>query len=176
MAHLSAQAGALVLTVVFAWSAAVKVLRWGTWRAIVPRYRLPSGVEAVTLGAVPIVEGAVPILFLAGASRSAAALALALLAAFSLAVLRARRLQGDRLPCGCFGTATARDYRVVIARNALLGAAAALVMVPGRDVALFEGLGAPGASDVVPVLLAATGVALIAWMLWTLRASSRSGR
>ncbi len=123
-----------------------------------------------------MVEGAVPILFIFGASRAAGALSLALLSAFSLAVLRARRLEGDRLPCGCFGKTTSRDYRMMIVRNALLATAAAVALSPGRDVALLEGLGAPNGSEAIAVVLSAAGIGLIAWMVWNLRASLRGER
>lgn len=132
--------------------------------------------NGVTVVGVPMVEGAVPILFLAGASRAAAALSLALLAVFSMAVLRARRLQGNRVPCGCFGRATTRDYRVTVVRNSLLGLAAALVPLAGRDVALFSGIGAPRSTELLAVLLSGVGVALIAWMLWSVTTSLRGGR
>lgn len=176
MDHASAQVGGLILAITFACSAVAKVVRFRTWRALVPRYGLPAGIDAATILGVPIAEGVIPVLFVAGASRAGAAFALVLLAAFSLAVLRARRLEGDRLPCGCFGKATTRDYRVTILRNALLALAAALVLLAGRDVMLFEGLGAPSGSEVVAVPLVIIGAATIGWLLWSVLAASRRGR
>jgi hypothetical protein len=113
------------LGAVFAWAALSKVVRFRRWRADMETYRLP-GEQALAV-AVPLAEGAVPLLALTGRPVAAALVALGLLAGFSFAILRARRLAGDRLPCGCFGGTTRRDFRLLLARNgalALLAAAA----------------------------------------------------
>lgn len=164
---------AAALALVFAWSAAAKLVRMGVWRAALEGYRLPiTGALAV---AVPVVEAAVPALVLAGASRAAAALALAALVGFSAAILRARALRGDRLPCGCFGKSDERDFRSMLARNASLGLLAGAVIAKGRDLEPLEGLGAPGADDVVPVVLVIAGLSVLVWLFRSVGDSFSSG-
>ena len=116
---------------------------------------------------VPVAEIVAGVLLAAGgdASKAGAALSVALLAAFSSAGLRARRSGGDRLPCGCFGGSGERDYRLMLVRNAILGAvAAAILTVPGA--ATYE-LEVPDASQIVPALLVAVGAGLAIWLLTT---------
>lgn len=142
---------------VFAWSAVAKLIRHGTWRGVLARYRLGRWGALVAV-AVPPVELAVPALILGGATRAGAALALLLLVPFSLAVLRARALEGDRLPCGCFGKANTRDYRTVLARNAGLGVLSGVILLGGPDVSLAEGMTFPSTSELLPAALVATGL------------------
>lgn len=155
---------AAALGLVFAWSGVAKVLRFSRWRAALDGYGL-SGVGPALALAVPLVELAVPALMLSSRSRAGAALALGLLALFSAAILRARAARGDRLPCGCFGGADERDYRMMLARNATLGLLAAVVLARGRDLQPLEDLGAPDAADIVPVVLVVVGVVMIVWLL-----------
>lgn len=154
---------AAAVAVVFLWSGVAKFLRLRTWRAVLEGYRLPG--PAALLFVVPLTELVVPGLVVAGASRAGAALALALLGGFSAAIVRARALQGDKLPCGCFGRADARDYRFMLGRNALLGLLSAIAIARGRDMEFLEGLGAPESSDIVPVVLVALGLVAIVLML-----------
>ncbi|MDQ3951885.1 MAG: hypothetical protein M3279_02800 [Actinomycetota bacterium] len=156
-----------LLGLAFVWAAVAKITRFGAWRSALSGYRLPQMVMGPALFLVPAIELATAFLLARGGdvTRAGAALTVGLLAAFSLAVLRARRLQGDRLPCGCFGGSGSRDYRLMLVRNALLGAvAAAILLVPG--VARYE-VDAPEAAQLVPAALAALGVALIAWLVVT---------
>lgn len=154
-----------LLALAFAWAAIAKVTRFAAWRGALRGYRLPKPVEASALVLVPVVEVVAAVLLVGGGdvTKAGAALSVALLAGFSLAVLRARRLGGDRLPCGCFGGAGTRDYRLMLVRNAFLGAvAAAVLLVP--DVAGYE-LEAPDASQAIPALLVGLGIALIGWLV-----------
>ena len=153
---------ALLLAAAFGWAAAAKVTRLPAWRIALAGYRLPEGLERVVFAGVPVVEVVVVALLVAGgdAGSAGAALAVALLGAFSIAVLRARRLQGDRLPCGCFGGSGDRDYRAMLVRNALLGVLAALALVAPDLVTI----SAPRSSQAVPVALAAAGLALVVWL------------
>lgn len=153
-----------LLAVAFFWAAVAKASRPSAWRTALLGYRLPDGIVAPALVLVPVFEILTAVLLSGGgtATRAGAALSVALLAAFSLAVLRARRLRGDRLPCGCFGGTGSRDYRLMLVRNAFLGAVAALVLLVPR-VARYE-LEAPPASQLVPALLVAVGVALLGWL------------
>lgn len=162
-----------LLAVAFFWAAIAKGSRPSAWRAALLGYRLPAGIVTPTLVVVPVAELGTGFLLSAGgdASKAGAALAVALLAAFSLAVLRARRLQGDRLPCGCFGGSGSRDYRLMLVRNAFLGAVAAAILLVPR-VARYE-LAAPDSSQALPAVLVGVGVALIGWLVMTARGAGR---
>src|SRR5918992_2481483 len=90
-----------VLAGVFAWAALAKAVRFRRWRSSLDAYRLP--LPGVLAAAVPAAEAAITALVLLGRTRVAAVAGLVLLAGFSIAVPRAPRLVGDRIPCGCFG-------------------------------------------------------------------------
>lgn len=153
-----------LLAAAFVWAAVAKLGRFSAWRDALAGYRLPEAIAVPAGVVVPVAELAAAFLLALGgdATRAGAALTVALLAAFSLAVLRARRLRGDRLPCGCFGGSGSRDYRLMLVRNAFLGAVAgAVLLVPA--VARYE-LETPASSQVVPAVLAAAGVVLIGWL------------
>jgi hypothetical protein len=150
-------AAAAVLAAVFAWSAVAKLIRPAAWRAAVDGYRLGC-LRLPALVAVPIAEAAVVGLAAAGAERTTGWLALALMIAFTAAILRARRLTGDRVACGCFGRTKARDYRVLVVRNAVLAAMAILAAVasspsPWR-------LHEPTGREALPAALAVAGIIL----------------
>jgi hypothetical protein len=137
---------------------------------------LPSALERTSRIAVPVVEIVVPVLFVVGNVGAGAALVVALVGAFSLAVLRARAVEGDRLPCGCFGRSKARDYRLMLVRNAALGVAAGTLLLAGRDVPVFDGVGAPRSSDVIPLTLSAIGLVAAAWAVWAAGSALRKGQ
>ncbi|HEU4480876.1 MAG TPA: MauE/DoxX family redox-associated membrane protein, partial [Actinomycetota bacterium] len=151
----------------FAWSGIAKLANGPSWRAALSRYRLPEALRRPSAVAVPLIELCVPASLLAGATRAGAALCIALLSAFSLAVLRARRLQGDRLPCGCFGKTKVRDFKTMLVRNGALGAVAAALLLNGEDVPPFAGFEMDPGSDLVPVALTIAGVAVAAWLVWS---------
>ena len=153
---------ALLLACVFAWAALAKLVRPARWRSALGRYGLGDRIERVAAYGVPAAEATAALLLLWGDARVGAALGLALVAAFSLAVLRARSLSGDRLPCGCFGGASTRDYREMLGRNALLAAASAVVLLAGRrDIALTL----PAGGDRIAPTLTAGGLALLLWLV-----------
>ena len=163
-----------LLALAFFWAAIAKASRPAAWRSALSGYRLPARTVIPVLALVPVAEILVGVLLVSGgdATKAGAALSVALLSAFSLAVLRARRVAGDRLPCGCFGGSGSRDYRLVLVRNAVLGAMAATILLIPR-LARYE-LETPSGSQVVPALLVAAGVVLIAWLaLTTSRAGAR---
>ncbi len=153
---------ALVLALSFAWAALAKMLSWSRWRSTLSAYEFEGGFAGMLAIAVPAAEAMIPVLFLAAAAHTAAVLVLVLLAGFSLAVLRARRLRGTRLACGCFGGSKERDYRVLLARNALLGVAAAVSLRAEHEVLGLRVLGAPSAGDLLPLALTVIGIAAIA--------------
>lgn len=140
-------AAAVVLAVVFAWAGTAKLADRHRTATTLAALGLP---RASLLGtALPIVEIALGAGLLAVPATAAYA-ALALLAAFTTFLVRAVGT-GVPVPCGCFGSASARPVSAVeIARNLLLGAAAVVATfatgprVPG-----------PGA---VLVALAATAI------------------
>lgn len=156
-----------VLAVAFTWAAVAKASRPSAWRNALLGYGLPKPTIVPALVLVPVVEIGTGVLLSAGgvAAKAGAALAVALLASFSLAVLRARQFGGDRLPCGCFGGSGRRDYRLMLVRNAFLGAVAAAILLV-RPVAEYE-LEPPAASQALPVLLVAVGLVLIGWLVMT---------
>jgi hypothetical protein len=116
--------------------------------------------------ATPVLEIVAAALVLLVSVKTGAALSLVLLGGFSLAVLRARSRQGDRIPCGCFGRAKERDYRLIIGRNLLLVGVTAVVLLGEESQGLLSGGEVPPASDVLPALLAAVGIGLMAVVLW----------
>jgi hypothetical protein len=119
----------LGLAAVFAWSSLTKVLRPERWTADVRRYRLPQAVKRIVVLVVPWLELAIAVALLAGWTNLAGTVAFVVLAAFSLAIIRLHRILATKaVPCGCLGGTSSRDYRLLLARNALL-ALAALVLV-----------------------------------------------
>lgn len=164
MPELTARVAAVLLASVFAWAAAAKVARYERWRAALDHYRLPRGLSVVASAGVPAIEAGVGALVVLGSARAGAALAIALLAGFSLAVIRARSIEGDRLPCGCFGGAGERDYRTLLIRNALLAVTAAIVLVGGTDTSPLAGFRAPTMAEIVPAVLVAGGLIIGAWV------------
>lgn len=142
-----------LLGVVFVWAALAKLTGFPVWRRDLEAYRLPGRTALAVV--IPVAELAVPALVVAGFGTAAAALALVLLASFSGAILRARRLLGDRLPCGCFGGRDRRDFRVLLVRNAALGA---LALASFDDpVAAVPGV---GSAEAIPLLLIGLGIGL----------------
>jgi hypothetical protein len=161
---------------VFAWAAIAKVARFRMWQAVLARYRLPVTASTAAAIGVPLAETAVAALLLAGATRAGAALSVSLLSAFSLVLLRARALQGDRLPCGCFGAAKERDYRLMLLRNGSLAVLAAALLLEGRDIDPMTGFGLPSAAEALPAILTVAGLLLVTWMGLIVASSFRKGR
>lgn len=162
----------LGLAVVFAWSAAAKSLRWRSWTSLVAGYRLGPLTGPARVG-VPIAEAGIVAALLLGTERLGAALALVALVVFSIAILRLRTIEGDRLPCGCFGVARRRDYRFSLARNVALALLAALVMARSPDI--YEGFSMPEGSELLPAALIVSGLLVAAWLGTTVARSFRKG-
>ena len=167
---------AIALATTFAWAALAKVVRFGEWRRALVGYRLQARAFALALVAVPLMEVAAAALLLAGALRAGAALVVAMLASFSWAVARASAIGGDRVPCGCFGAMTTRDYRLVLARNLALGLAAAAILIRGQDVSPMSGFAAPRPDEVGAAALVLVGLVLVAWLARYAVALTRSDR
>lgn len=156
-----AQVAAVLLAAVFGWASLSKVLGPGNWRQALVGYRVPAPLASAALIGVPAAEAAVTILLLAGSITVGAGLALVLVSAFSIAVIRTRRSFGDRLPCGCFGGQKLRSARLMLVRNAALAVLAAVAVMERRAPAP----SLPSTEDALPALLAEVGAVLTAWML-----------
>ncbi|MGH3118813.1 MAG: MauE/DoxX family redox-associated membrane protein, partial [Gaiellales bacterium] len=149
---------ASLLAATFAWAAVAKVISAGEWRAALNGYQMPLQVRGAAAIGVPILEAIVAVVLLTAPVRIGAALALALLTVFSLALVRASMLRGPRVPCGCFGRSKEREVTAMLARNALIGCVAVVVLSVGDRLRLIGGLSAPGASDLVPLGLTLLGL------------------
>lgn len=162
MPETTARIASILLALAFSWAGVAKLLAYQQWQKALAGYGMPQAVRNVTAPVVPLVELAIAVALLFVSPRLGAIAAVAALAAFSLAIMRARALQGDRLPCGCFGGSSERNYQTMVARNALLGALATIVLLARIDTAIgFPP--APTAHDVLPVALAIVGTALVLW-------------
>ncbi len=155
-----ATAAAWVLMATFAWAVVAKFVRGNAWPSAVTRFGFRGAVAQVIVFAVPMAEAAVAVAFIGGLSRVGGSLTLALVAAFSAAIVRARVQHGNRLPCGCFGKTHERDYRLLLARNSLLALLAVAVLL-GPSSASLE---VPEGAEVVPLVLVVLGSLLIVWM------------
>lgn len=153
------------LGLAFAWAALAKVLAHRRWRRALAALELPAFPSAMAVRVIAPAELAVAYLLLSGPARAGALLAAALLAAFSIVLVRARLRRGDRLPCACFGGGGERDYRLLLARNAALSALAVIVLASGGEGRGLEALASPAAGDVLPLALAALGVAIAGWTM-----------
>lgn len=155
---------AAVVVAAFGWAAVAKLVGFDRWRRALPAYRL-SGIEPLARLGVPAAELVVAALVLVGPLPVAGALALALVAGFSAAILRAQSSrEGDRLPCGCFGAATERDFRLMLLRNALLALPAAGLSLAG-ELKLLDRLESIGTADLLPLLLVVLAIGLLGWMI-----------
>jgi hypothetical protein len=141
-----------VVAIAFGWSAAWKALRPRAWRAVVDGYLSGRASTAVAV-VVPVAEGAVAVLAVAGARRAAAALALGLLVVFTAGAVRRRLAGGVRVPCGCFGTADG-SLGALLVRNVALAVVAGLALGDARSLRPPT----PAASQAVPMLLSLAGV------------------
>ncbi|HEY2802726.1 MAG TPA: MauE/DoxX family redox-associated membrane protein [Actinomycetota bacterium] len=159
------EVAAAALAVAFAWAAVSKVASWRSWRRALSGYGLPAGGERVAAVGVPVAETTVPLLILLGFPRAAGIVAIALLIAFSGAILAARARRGDRLPCGCFGGARVRDYRPMLARNALLAAVGSVAALAGSDGTMQSRIAAPGRGELLPAAIVVMSLALASWTL-----------
>jgi Methylamine utilisation protein MauE len=172
----AAPVAAAVLGAAFGWSAGAKIARPASWRRVVGAYALPRWMQRMSVILVPAGEAAIVGLVVMGMHRTAGIAALVILAAFSAAILRARRRFGNVVACGCFGTSVGRDYRILLLRNALLAGGASFAAIGGVDTPRVSVPGLPSAGDALPAALAVTGIAVAAWMLVSFLRSVRVGR
>lgn len=171
-----ARVAGLILAFVFTWAAVAKLVRFRSWRDALGRYGLPPALESVAVVGVPLAEAVTVVMLLITSARAGAALALASAAAGSLAVLRARRTQGDRLPCGCFGGDELRDYRLIVARNGVLAALTATVLLSDVRAGLLGEIRAPSGTEVIAFVMVLVGLVLLSWTASRAATSMRSRR
>ena len=149
-----------MLALAFAWAGGAKVLGFERWRTALAGYGLPSAFERPVAVLTPIAELVVAFVTIAVSARIGGLASLAMLGLFSLAILRARSVTGDRLPCGCFGGSSERHYSTMMLRNAALGILAAAVSFGDTD----PSASFPAANDLFPAALALAGLALAGWV------------
>ncbi|MGH2735282.1 MAG: MauE/DoxX family redox-associated membrane protein [Actinomycetota bacterium] len=166
---------AVVLSVAFAWAALAKLLRYSQWQEALARYEFPHSVNPLLAAIVPFVELAAVALLLSVSIKAGAALSVAMLAGFSLAIMRARALQGEKLPCGCFGKTTERDWRLMLLRNSLLALPAALALLSANQGGIVENASVLR-NEVVPVLLLALGLLAVAWLVAEVMSATQRGK
>lgn len=162
----AAAVAAAIVAGAFAWAAVSKIVDRRRWRRTLAGYAVPAAVIGAVETGLPLAELGVPITLLFGYPRPAGWLALILLAVFCLAIVRIRvRGAGDEIACGCFGGTAARDFRLLLARNALLATAAA-VSIGAPASPLLRWQGPPGEGGWLPVMLAAAGGAVGGFTAW----------
>ncbi len=155
-----------VLAGTFAWAAAAKLTDRRGWRRTLAGYAVPAAVRRVAELGVPLAEVGVPLAVLLGSPQLAGRLALVLLGVFSIAIVWTRIRGGDQeIPCGCFGGAAGRDFRLLLGRNSLL-AAVAVASIGSPASPLLGWPGPPGQGELLPFVLAATGCALAVLTSW----------
>lgn len=154
---------AAVLSIAFGSAAVAKIVGRRRWARALASYRL-GPLEGPALVGVPVVELALAALPFLGLVSTAGVAALVVLSVFSAAIVVGRVRVGRRLDCGCFGASRARDYRLLLARNAALAVVAVVAWREGRDAWIGGSLAAPSGSDLLPAALVAVGVALAMWV------------
>lgn len=165
---------ATFLAIAFGWAALAKLLGYERWRRALSGYELPGTLERIARPGTIGLEAVVAALVLTGPLPVAGSLALGLLSAFCVLILRARAARGDRLPCGCFGSTSERDYRLMLMRNVALAIPAAVLMLSDRS-GLVGQLASIEGSEVLPLVLVLLAGGLVVWITTGL-SESLSGR
>jgi hypothetical protein len=173
MPETTARIAAALLAVTFAWAGIAKLIAYEAWRVALAGYRLPGLVERIARPLVPALELAVAAVAVAGRTDIAAALTLALVGAFSLALVRGRAIHGDRLPCGCFGSRDESSAAAMMWRNGALGVLAVGIVSSPHEPQLFSGFRVPSGGEVIALLLVIVGVVAVALMAWQVSGSLR---
>lgn len=172
MPETVARIAPLLLALAFAWAAIAKLSGFERWRTALAGYGLPTSIERPAAILVPVAELAVAFVTIAVSVRLGVLVALTLLALFSAAILRARSIKGDRLPCGCFGGSSVRHYTTMLVRNAALGILAVVALFGDAD----PSASVPTGNEIFPAGLALAGLALVGWIAaQTSRSLSKRG-
>ncbi len=127
---------AVALSMVSSVSAALKFADLGEFAATLDNYRiLPRALVAPAAWMIPALEAFAALGLLLPASRDGAGLLMAALLAIFTAAIAINLARGRReIDCGCFGPALRQTLSGwLIARNAILLAAAAAVAIPARS-------------------------------------------
>lgn len=167
-----ARIASIALAVAFGWAGLTKLVSFKRWSEVLNRYGLPKPVRPVVSMVTPLVEFAISAMLILGVTRAGAITALIALALFSLAILRARSINGDRLPCGCFGGANKRDYKTMLLRNAALGVLASMALLTDGDLGT-AWPSAPVTEQMLPAALTVVGTIFILWIAWQASVSLR---
>ena len=152
-----------MLALAFSWAGIAKLSRFERWRSVLAGYGLADKTVPAAAILVPLAELAVAFVTIAASVQAGALGAAILLALFSVAILRARAVKGDRLPCGCFGGSAERHYSTMMMRNLGLGALAAIALLgEGTSGPVLSAL--PSRTDLLPAVLVLLGLALVLWV------------
>jgi hypothetical protein len=151
---------AATLAIAFGWAAVTKLVRAHRWRRPLQSYGLGRGFERIVAVGVPRMELGIGVLPFLGLPSTAGVLSLGVLAAFSVGIVAARIRNGPRLDCGCFGAASVRDYRLLLARNGALAIVGLVAWRRGTDTWIGADVVAPSGSELVPAALVALGLVL----------------
>ncbi len=130
---------ALLIALVFAGAALAKLTAWGELPGVVQNFRvLPRAMVLPVALLLPLVEAAIAPSILIEETRSAAALAAAILFAVFGAALAVNYWRGRRhIDCGCFRSDLKQPISIaIIVRNGLLTVCALLVLPAGGTAAL----------------------------------------
>jgi hypothetical protein len=165
MTLLAARLAASLLAATFAWAAAAKLVRWRAWRAALREHGVSGRGAAWVAAVVPLGEAVTAVILVAWRADVGGASALAALSVFSLVAVRLRSRAGGKLPCGCFGGESERDYRWILLRNSLLAAGAAFILATPLTGAAWSSLASPPKAGYVPASLVVVGLLLGAWTL-----------
>jgi peroxiredoxin len=157
----------LFLAAVFAVAAFAKLADRGSFREAIVAFRVPRRFADAGTIAVPVLElGVAAALIAAPTARAGAAAAVALLAIFSGAIVRALRF-GSAPDCNCFGGITQTEVgRGTLIRNLALMAVAVLVIAAGQSVGALHWLvlSAPGDRPLFAILVACiTALSCFCW-------------
>ena len=157
---------------VFGWAGSAKILGADRWRTdLRVTYRLPRPIAAAAFVLVPWAEIGVVVALLTGWYRLGAVVAVVLLVASSIAIVRARVIQGtNRLSCGCFGGSAPRDYRVLLLRNGGLMVLSVALLASANDGPLPR-----GRVDVLAAAIATLGIVAAIWTARQVRAYLQRG-
>ena len=157
---------------VFGWAGSAKILGADRWRTdLRVTYRLPRPIAAAAFVLVPWAEIGVVVALLTGWYRLGAVVAIVLLVASSIAIVRARAIQGtNRLSCGCFGGSAPRDYRVLLLRNGGLMVLSVALLASANDGPLPR-----GRVDVLAAAIATLGIVAAIWTARQVRAYLQRG-
>ena len=152
-----------LLSAVFVVAAVAKLAdRLGTRAALEAFGVRRLAAPAATL--LPVVELVVAVALVpAATARWGALAALALIAIFSLAILRTLRL-GSTPDCNCFGGLSQTEVgRGTLVRNGLLGSVAAFIALGGQSVSGLNWITVPAAQDRVAIAFLITCLAGLVW-------------